>query len=140
LKEIQSFLGVGGMVKILFIPPLFFCFFKKRGGIRVESIEELQVIVDHFDKYPLITHKLSDYLLFKQALSLISNKEHLTIEGLNKLIAIKASINLGLSDQLKEAFPKVVPLNRPEYTFKYIPGASHLIELQDLLVEMVLLV
>jgi len=33
---------------------------------RVESIKELQVIVDHFDKYPLISAKVVDYLLFKK--------------------------------------------------------------------------
>jgi len=70
----------------------------------VESIKELQVIVDHFDKYPLITQKVSDYLLFKQSFELIKNKEHLAIEGLNKLVAIKASLNLGLTHDLKEAF------------------------------------
>jgi hypothetical protein len=31
----------------------------------VESVTDLQIIVDHFDKYPLITAKVSDYLIFK---------------------------------------------------------------------------
>jgi len=86
----------------------------------VESIKELQVIVDHFDKYPLITQKVSDYLLFKQSFEFIKNKEHLAIEGLNKLVAIKASLNLGLTHDLKEAFSDVVQFKRPEYTFKGI--------------------
>jgi hypothetical protein len=34
----------------------------------VNSIKELQIIIDHFDKYPLITQKRSDYLLFKKSL------------------------------------------------------------------------
>lgn len=55
-------------------------------------------------KYPLITQKYADYLLFKQAVLLILNKEHLTLEGLEKIVAIKASMNLGLSSTLKEAF------------------------------------
>ena len=33
-------------------------------------------------------------------------KEHLTNEGLLKIVAIKASMNLGLSDDLKVAFPR----------------------------------
>ena len=32
------------------------------------------------------------------------NKEHLTIKGLHKIVAIKASMNKGLSDELKVAF------------------------------------
>lgn len=110
LVEIQSTLGVGKI----------HIHGKDSVQYRVESIKELQVIVDHFDKYQLISHKLSDYLLFKQAYEIIKNKEHLTIEGLNKIVGIKASLNLGLPDNLKEAFPKVVQFNRPEYTFKGI--------------------
>jgi hypothetical protein len=37
-------------------------------------------------------------------------KEHLTIEGLRKIVAIKAVMNNGLNDVLKEAFPTVVPV------------------------------
>jgi len=80
---------------------------------RIQSIKELQVIIDHFDKYPLITQKLSDYILFKQAVELIKNKEHLTEEGLHKIVAIKASMNLGLSESLKADFPDVKPVPRP---------------------------
>jgi hypothetical protein len=65
------------------------------------------------DKYPLITQKRADYELFKQAFELISRKEHLTTKGLEKLIAIKASINNGLSPALKAAFPSIIPASRP---------------------------
>ena len=43
-------------------------------------------------------------------------KEHLTMEGLQKFVAIKASINLGLSaprEELKKAFPDIIPVKRP---------------------------
>jgi len=40
-------------------------------------------------------------------------KEHLTIEGINKIVAIKASLNLGLSAGLKAAFPSLVAIDRP---------------------------
>jgi hypothetical protein len=39
--------------------------------------------------------------------------EHLTIEGLQKIVAIKASMNRGLSDKLKQAFPNIIPVTRP---------------------------
>jgi hypothetical protein len=44
---------------------------------------------------------------------LISCKKHLTKEGLDKLIAIKSSINKGLSEELKQAFPHVEPVLKP---------------------------
>ena len=32
------------------------------------------------------------------------------MEGLMEIVAIKASLNLGLSDELKSAFPNIIPL------------------------------
>jgi hypothetical protein len=81
--------------------------------IRVISKTDLSQIIDHFNKYPLLTQKLADFLLFKKAVDLIDRKEHLTIEGLQKIVAIKAAINRGLSDELKAAFPNIVPMIRP---------------------------
>ena len=80
---------------------------------RVSSQKDLLKIINHFEKYPLITQKLADYKLFKQAFELVQRKEHLTEQGLRKLVSIKASINLGLSDRLKIDFPDVVPAVRP---------------------------
>jgi hypothetical protein len=74
------------------------------------------VIINHLDKYPLITKKLADYRLFKQASNLIMNKEHLTMEGLKRLVAIKGSINLGLSPELKSAFPDITNTEKPLVT------------------------
>ncbi len=64
----------------------------------VSSITDLQVIIEHFDKYALLSKKRADFELLKQAFILVQNKEHLTYEGLEKIIAIKASINNGLSE------------------------------------------
>jgi hypothetical protein len=51
----------------------------------------------------------------------MKRKEHLTKEGLERIVAIKASINLGLSDELKAAFSDIVPVNRPLVTNQDIP-------------------
>jgi hypothetical protein len=59
----------------------------------VTSIVEFEVIINHFDKYPLITQKRADYELLKQVFELIKNKEHLTIEGVRKIVNIRASMN-----------------------------------------------
>ena len=44
---------------------------------------------------------------------IMKRKEHLTIEGLHKIIAIRASMNRGLSEKLKLAFLSVVPVVIP---------------------------
>jgi hypothetical protein len=64
------------------------------------------------DKYPLITQKQANFELFKQVVEMLSHKEHLTIEGIHKIIAIKASVNLGLAEELKAAFPNTIPVPR----------------------------
>lgn len=88
---------------------------------RVYSIKELQVIIDH--KYPLITNKLSDYLIFKKCFELIKNGEHLNEKGLLKIINLKSSLNWGLSDKLKSNFPNIIPIQhaKKEFIFKGIP-------------------
>ena len=84
---------------------------------RVSSLKNLQIITNHFDSYPLITQKSADYLLFKQAIAIIKNKEHLSIEGLLKLVGIKATLNWGLSDKFKESFPLAKPVVRPSVIY-----------------------
>lgn len=63
----------------------------------VKYLKNLSVIISHFDKYPLISKKGADYLLFKSAFLLLKNKEHLSKDGFKKVLTIKASMNLGLS-------------------------------------------
>lgn len=79
----------------------------------IDSIEDLNKLMDHFEKYPLLTQKAADLLLFKQTIKLVNDKAHLTVEGLNQIINIKASMNLGLSDMLKLEFPEYTPVERP---------------------------
>lgn len=79
----------------------------------VQSIKDLDVILNHFEKYPLITQKLADYILFKMAINLIKEKAHLNLEGLQKLISIRASLNWGLTLALEAAFPDIIPYPRP---------------------------
>ena len=84
----------------------------------VRSIKDLNVILSHFDAYPLFSQKRSDYILFKQAIVLIKNKEHLTKQGLKNILSLKASINLGLSDELQLVFPDIIPISRPSTSSK----------------------
>lgn len=49
----------------------------------------------------------------KRGYNLVINKQHLTISGLHRIVGLKASMNQGLSDLLKTAFPNVIPEIRP---------------------------
>jgi hypothetical protein len=110
-------------------------FFKGVGGI-TDGIDDLvqynvsaiadviHVVIPHFEKYPLLhlrnekqmllTQKYSDFRLFKSIAELVYNKEHLTEEGLNKVLSLKASLNKGLSLNLKQSFPLIIAIERPK--------------------------
>nr|ACV41166.1 ribosomal protein 3/homing endonuclease-like fusion protein [Grosmannia laricis] len=86
----------------------------------VTSVKDLKIILDHFDKYPLKTEKLADYILFKEVFNIILTKQHLTVEGIQKIVAIRASINKGLYGELKAAFPNIIPVQRPKIDDRFI--------------------
>jgi hypothetical protein len=48
------------------------------------------------------------------------NKEHLTQEGLLKIVAIKGSLNLGLAPELQSAFPTITNADKP-----LVKGSAH---------------
>lgn len=82
---------------------------------RVSAFKDLKVIIRHFEEFSLLTYKQSDFLLFKQAVKLIEDGKHLTLEGLNEIMSIKASLNSKeISDKLKLAFPNLITALKPE--------------------------
>jgi len=99
LEQIKIYFGVGGISS------------HDSAALKysVRSHKDMQIIIDHFDKFPLMTKKLNDFKLFKLAYNLFIKKEHLSIEGIEKLVKIKSSINLGLSPQLKTTFANIKP-------------------------------
>jgi len=64
-------------------------------------------------KHLLITKKAPYFILFKQIITLMNNKEHLTLEGLHKIMAIRGSLNLGYSYELITNFPNIQPIEIP---------------------------
>jgi len=109
LEKVHSFFGIGN-----------FRIQENKGRntvaiFSVESIKDLiNVIIPHFDKYPLLTQKQADFELFKKIVIMMNNKEHLTMEGLNKIISIRASLNKGLTPLLIKHFPNTIPCERPK--------------------------
>ena len=103
LKTIQAFFkGIGHISSS-----------KEVVSFRARSLDDLQVIIAHFDKFPLKTKKQADFELFKRVVNKLSLKEHLSLKGFKEIVSIRASMNLGLTYALNKAFPEVSPVPRP---------------------------
>jgi hypothetical protein len=100
-------------------------FYEANGGdgilLDISSMKGLIKVINYLDRYPLITKKRADYELFKLVVDIISRKEHLTMDGLRKIVGIRASMNRGLSDVLKNSFPNVNIISRPVVENPVIP-------------------
>ena len=113
LEEIRSYFSVGGLhvhsVKSI--------------QYRVESIKDLEVIIEFFSKYPLISTKVVNYTLFKEAFHIVRNNEHLNKSGLLRLLAIKYHLNLGINEELKQNFSDwhKHAITKPSYNITPIP-------------------
>jgi len=104
LKQIQTFFNVGNIYT-----------HRSNLAYTVQSFNDLSlVIIPHFDKYPLLTQKRSDFLFFKLVVNLLKNNEQASFEGLQNIINIRASMNKGLSKELLNNFPNTIPFNRPK--------------------------
>lgn len=115
IEKLQKFFGGIGHITIR----------KKDNAVffTVKSVKDLMnVIIPHFEKYPLLTEKQADFEIFKEIVMMMSKKQHLSQEGLNKIIALKSSLNKGLTPFLLENFPNVNFIERPvrKYYFKNV--------------------
>jgi len=85
----------------------------------VGSLDQIvKKVIPHFEKYPLKSKKYSDYLLFKEVVLIMQRGEHLTKEGLQKIINIRASLNKGLTTTLIKAFPNTINFPRQQVPLK----------------------
>ena len=103
LKQIHNYFGVGKISKQS----------EYTYQYRVQSIKDMVSIIKHFDNYPLLSEKQIDYELIKKAFNIIYNKEHLTKNGLNQVIALKACLKRGISSDISLAFSDVILIDRP---------------------------
>lgn len=103
LYQIQKYFGAGKITK----------HGEASSQYTVKSFKDLETIISHFDGYPLLGQKWADYTLFKSAVQLIKDKKHLNKQGFNKILCIRDSMNLGLSEELKFNFPDIKPISRP---------------------------
>ena len=86
---------------------------RKAASFSVGDLDSLlNVIIPHFKKYSLLTQKKVDFDLWVKIVNLIYSKEHLTPEGLAKILELKSVLNRGLSKSTAE-FTNVKALDRP---------------------------
>lgn len=80
---------------------------------QVRNLKDInEIIIPHFEQYPLITQKKNDFILFKEIVKLMNKDEHLKKNSLIKIINLKASLNRGLSDKLLFNYPEMVKVQK----------------------------
>jgi group I intron endonuclease len=90
LNSIRSYFNDIGQLEVIST--------RKLAYFEVTKLNDLvNIVIPHFDKYPLQSVKSIDYLLWKQCISLMVAKAHLTQSGLEKIISIKAVLFLTFS-------------------------------------------
>lgn len=96
---------------LLYIVKIYICYIKLKIFFRVgkitkhgktfsqytvKSFKYLEIRISHFYNYPLLGKKWAYYTIFKDGVQLIKDKEHLNIQGFNKVLCIRDYMNLGL--------------------------------------------
>lgn len=113
LEHIQASLNVGN---------IYYKSVDKTFRFKVSNLKQLSgVIIPHLTDYPLLTKKRADFELFKKILNIIEGKKHLTFNGLQEIVNLKASLNNGLSNKLKILFPNTIAAVKPTVNINVIP-------------------
>lgn len=87
---------------------------KNIGRFTVRSLNSINnIIIPHFEKYPLLTQKHADFLLWKSIVNIMHKKEHLDLKGFTKILNIKASLNKDNGNKWIVNFPKIIRIKRP---------------------------
>lgn len=104
LNLIQSYFGCGNLYK------------EGKDSLVFKIVNIKQIInnvIPHFVKFPLQTQKKADFELFKLIVENMYRKEHLLPHGLQEIVNLRASLNLGASYNLKAIFYNITPVPRP---------------------------
>lgn len=97
LKDIQAFFGGKGTIT----------FNRKAARYSMVGINDINnIIIPHFNNYPLQGSKLMNYVLWTKCIDLMLKKEHLTQKGLEQIVSIKSQMNFGGSGLLDSYFPE----------------------------------
>lgn len=110
LNSIKNFFSVGSVSKRG----------TKGAQFRVRSRLDLNVIIAHFNKYPLQTTKFLNFTYFCEILSFINKKVHTNISGFLKLISLINRLNKPISKSLWSKLSQLSTI--PYVEFKVYPN------------------
>lgn len=106
LHKIQCFFGVGSVYTRMS---------RKTSVYRVSNVKDLNdVIIPHFRKYPLISKKNSDFILWSKVIQMMLNKDHLSLTGFLTILTYYASINRGISKNVLKYYANIIPHGKLE--------------------------
>lgn len=118
IVAIQEYFGVGN---------IFFNSSDNTLKFKVSDLDALiNVIIPHFKQYYLLTKKRNDFVLFSNIVEIMVGGD-INLQGLQEIVNLKASLNLGLSDKLKDYFPDTLPAIRPNFIVGSIPDPNWLV-------------
>ena len=83
-----------------------------RFELRVRKIENLNKITKFFDENPLQTTKRNDFELFKEIMSLINQKQHLTRDGLKRIAKLSSKMNRKIKSKFLESSETIRPTSK----------------------------
>jgi len=111
LYKIKSFFGVGAV---------YIRSDRKLAVYRVTNVNYIKdIIIPHFTKYPLISRKRIDFLLWSKVVEIVLNKDHLTEQGFLKTLSYYASINKGVSKKVFKSYPNILSAYKPIINLPY---------------------
>lgn len=89
----------------------------KRDGMMKYEVRNLSnlcdIIIPHFEKYPLLTQKKSDFNKFKNICLMMRSNQHRNEQGLKKIIDLACDMNpSGTRKISKESLIKIIGLSR----------------------------
>jgi hypothetical protein len=127
LYHIQEYFGGAGTIG----------FEKNTAKLNIRKLDELVgIIIPHFEAYPLLTKKYADFELFRQIILILKNESPLSEQGFINILNLRYNLNKGISEELKELYPNLVPASRvetpepegvihPEWLAGFVDGEGH---------------
>lgn len=105
LYRVKEYFGGAGIISIE----------KNLAKLNISKLSDiLEKVIPHFLAYPLLTKKYADFELFRQIILIIKEEPSLSEQGFMKILNIRYYLNNGISEELKELYPNLVPVPRPE--------------------------